>query len=102
MHPRSVKQARLTPEVRALLGTEAETPTPPEPVRALLSLALHLLYLGCRGTFAAATYQGARGVSDPATRAHARPIPNVRAHVTSRGRADWGEDGTVLGRESGG
>jgi glutamate dehydrogenase len=85
VHPRSLKQARLSPEVQALLGTQAETLTTPELVRAVLSLDVDLLYLGGIGTFVRATTEGDGDVGDPANRETRITAPEVRATVVGEG-----------------
>jgi glutamate dehydrogenase len=85
VHPRSLKQARLTPEVRALLGTDAETLTTPELVRAVLTLDVDLLYLGGIGTFVRATTEADGDVGDPANRETRVTAPEIRAAVVGEG-----------------
>ena len=85
VHPRSLKQATLTPEVQMLLGTTAETLTTPELVRAVLSLDVDLLYLGGIGTFVRATTESDADAGDPANRETRVTAPEVRATVVGEG-----------------
>ncbi len=64
--PRSAKSIPLSPEVRELLGVEAETLTPNEVVNALLKARVDLLWNGGIGTYVKASVETDAEVGDRA------------------------------------
>ncbi len=52
---RRVKRIELTPEVRAMLGTEQEFATPPEIIKLILTMRVDLLWNGGIGTYVKAS-----------------------------------------------
>ncbi|HEY8615399.1 MAG TPA: NAD-glutamate dehydrogenase [Phenylobacterium sp.] len=64
--PRSQKEIPLTPQVRAMLGIEAETLTPGELINAILKAPAELLYLGGIGTYVKARHETNTEVGDKA------------------------------------
>jgi glutamate dehydrogenase len=57
IYPRSAKSVLLTPEVRKVLGVEANSLTPTDLIRAILKAPVDLLYNGGIGTYVKATLQ---------------------------------------------
>lgn len=64
--PRSQKEIPLSPEVREMLGTEAETMRPSELISAILKAELDLLWFGGIGTYIKASSEAHIEVGDPA------------------------------------
>ena len=62
--PRSAKSVPLSPEVRALLGAEAERLTPAELIQAILRAPVDLLYNGGIGTYVKAAAENDAEVGD--------------------------------------
>jgi len=65
IHPRHAKSIDLTPEVRTMLGCEAETMSGDELVRAILGMEADLLWNGGIGTYVKASYETDRDAGDP-------------------------------------
>ena len=63
---RSLKFIPLTPEVRAMLGTTAETLSPAEVINLILKAPAELLYLGGIGTYVKARHEGHVDAGDKA------------------------------------
>jgi glutamate dehydrogenase len=61
---RAAKEVKLSPEVRERIGLDAETVTPDELIRALLTAQVDLLWLGGIGTFVKATEESHAAVGD--------------------------------------
>jgi glutamate dehydrogenase len=83
--PRSAKSVPLSPEVRALLGVEAERLTPAELVRAVLCAPVDLLYNGGIGTYVKAAVEGDAEVGDRANDAVRVNGADLRCKVVGEG-----------------
>ena len=92
---RSSKAIPLSPEMRALLGVEAETMTPAELMSAILKCEADLLWFGGIGTFIRASSETNDQVGDRANDAIRVAAQDVRAKVIGEG-ANLGV--TQLGR----
>ena len=66
IHARTAKSIALTPEVRAVLGVEAEAMTPTELVNAILKAPVDLIYNGGIGTYVKASSETHAQVGDRA------------------------------------
>jgi glutamate dehydrogenase len=66
VYPRSAKSVSLTPEVKKVLGVNANSLTPADLIRALLKAPVDLLYNGGIGTYVKATHQTHAEVGDRA------------------------------------
>jgi glutamate dehydrogenase len=64
--PRTLKSIPLSPEVRAMLGLDAEEATPAELITAILKAPAELLYLGGIGTYVKARHETHADVGDKA------------------------------------
>jgi len=92
---RSLKAIPLTPEMRDLLGVDAETMTPSELISAILKCETDLLWFGGIGTFIRASTETNEQVGDRANDAIRVVAQDVRAKVIGEG-ANLGV--TQLGR----
>ena len=92
---RSLKEIPLSPEVRALIGTEQEKMSPPELIHALLKAKADLLWFGGIGTYIKATSQSHQDAGDRANDPVRVNGSEVRARVVGEG-ANLGV--TQLGR----
>ncbi|MEE2829053.1 MAG: NAD-glutamate dehydrogenase domain-containing protein, partial [Myxococcota bacterium] len=66
VHPRHAKRIELTPEVQALLRTEAEALSGDQLVHAILKTEADLLWNGGIGTYVKASHETHRDAGDPA------------------------------------
>ena len=66
IHPRHSKSIDLTPEVRAMLGTEEESMSGDELVHSILKMEADLLWNGGIGTYAKASHETDRDAGDSA------------------------------------
>jgi glutamate dehydrogenase len=92
---RSLKEIPLSPEVKALIGTEADSLSPAALINALLKTPVDLLWFGGIGTYIKAASQSDLEVGDRANDAVRINGSEVRAHVVGEG-ANLGV--TQLGR----
>jgi glutamate dehydrogenase len=83
--PRSAKSIELSPQARAALGVEAETLTPNELIRAILTAEVDLLWNGGIGTFVKASTESHLDVGDKANDALRVDGRDVRARVVGEG-----------------
>ncbi|WP_253201433.1 NAD-glutamate dehydrogenase [Sphingomonas quercus] len=81
--PRSQKSIPLTPEVRAVLGIDAEALDPSGLISAILKAPADLLWFGGIGTYVKGPLEGA--VGDPPNDAHRVTGEEVRAKVIGEG-----------------
>ncbi len=85
IHSRSAKAVPVTPEVREVLGVEAEELTPAALVRAILCAPVDLLYFGGIGTYVRASTEEDHTVDDRAN-AEVRVVGcDLRARVVGEG-----------------
>ncbi|MGQ0711485.1 MAG: NAD-glutamate dehydrogenase [Rhodoferax sp.] len=66
VYPRSAKSITLSPQARAVIGTEAEEITPVELLKAVLQAPVDLLYNGGIGTYVKASFESHAQVGDKA------------------------------------
>jgi len=92
---RSLKEIPLSPEVKALIGSDAETMTPPALINALLKAEADLLWFGGIGTYIKASSQSHLEAGDRANDTLRINGNEVRAKVVGEG-ANLGV--TQLGR----
>ena len=92
---RSLKEIALSPEVKALIGTTADTLSPPALIHALLKAKTDLLWFGGIGTYIKAASQSDLDAGDRANDAVRVNGGEVRARVVGEG-ANLGV--TQLGR----
>ena len=99
---RSLKSVHLTPEVRALLGVDAEVLTPVELIRAVLRAPVDLLWNGGIGTYVKAATERHADVGDRANDAVRVDGRDLRCRVvgeggnlgfTQRGRIEYARSG---------
>ncbi|HRP23159.1 NAD-glutamate dehydrogenase [Thauera sp.] len=83
--PRSAKSIRLSPEVRAALDIEAESLTPTELIRAILTAPLDLVYNGGIGTYIKAASETDAAVGDRANDAVRVNGADLRCKVFGEG-----------------
>jgi glutamate dehydrogenase len=83
--PRTAKSIELSPQARAALGVEAETLTPNELIRAILTADVDLLWNGGIGTFVKAATESHLDVGDKANDALRVNGRDVRARVVGEG-----------------
>ncbi|WP_309088427.1 NAD-glutamate dehydrogenase [Phenylobacterium sp.] len=82
---RSLKSIPLTPEVRAMLGVEAEALSPAELINAILKAPAELLYLGGIGTYVKARHEANAEVGDKANDAIRVNGSELRVKVVGEG-----------------
>src|SRR5690606_26478070 len=82
---RSAKSIPLSPEMRRMLGVDAETMTPAELIRAILTCETDLLWFGGIGTFIRASHETNEQVGDRANDASRVTAQEVRAKVIGEG-----------------
>ena len=82
---RSAKSIPLSPEMRSMLGVDAETMTPAELIRAILTCETDLLWFGGIGTFIRASHETNEQVGDRANDAIRVTAQEVRAKVIGEG-----------------
>ena len=92
---RSLKEIPLSPDVKALIGSDSETLSPPELINALLKAQTDLLWFGGIGTYIKAASQTHADVGDRANDGVRANGGEVRARVVGEG-ANLGV--TQLGR----
>jgi glutamate dehydrogenase len=83
--PRSQKSISLSPEVRAMLGIEAEETDPDNLIGAILRSPVDLLWFGGIGTYVKAAGENNVQVGDPANDAFRVNGEDVRARVIGEG-----------------
>jgi glutamate dehydrogenase len=83
--PRSQKSISLSPEVRAMLGIEAEETDPDTLIGAILRSPVDLLWFGGIGTYVKAAGENNVQVGDPANDAFRVNGEDVRARVIGEG-----------------
>ena len=83
--PRSAKEIPLSPEVRAMLGIEAETIDPESLITAILKSEVDLLWFGGIGTYVKSSAENNVAVGDPANDALRIDGADVRARVIGEG-----------------
>ncbi len=93
--PRSLKEIPLSPEVKALIGSDKDTLSPPELINALLKAQTDLLWFGGIGTYIKSSAQSPMDAGDRANDAIRVNGSEVRARVVGEG-ANLGV--TQLGR----
>ena len=82
---RTAKSIPLSPEVRSALGTDAESSTPAELIRALLQAPVDLLWNGGIGTYVKARNERHAEVGDRANDAVRVDAEDLRARVVGEG-----------------
>ncbi|MEO8301700.1 MAG: NAD-glutamate dehydrogenase domain-containing protein, partial [Rhizomicrobium sp.] len=82
---RSLKEIPLSPEVKALIGSDAETMTPPALINALLKAEVDLLWFGGIGTYIKASSQSQLEAGDRANDGLRIDGSEVRAKVVGEG-----------------
>ena len=82
---RSLKEIRLTEEIKAMIGTEKEALSPAELIHALLKARTDLLWFGGIGTYIKATSQSHAEVGDRANDAVRVNGAEVQARVVGEG-----------------
>ncbi len=92
---RALKQIPLSPQVKVLIGTSADTLSPPDLIHALLKAQTDLLWFGGIGTYIKAASQSDLEVGDRANDAVRVNGGDIRARVVGEG-ANLGA--TQLGR----
>ncbi len=85
IYSRSAKSVRLAPEVKQVLGIDANTLTPTDLIRALLKAPVDLLYNGGIGTYVKATNQTHTEVGDRANDAIRVNGGELRCKVVAEG-----------------
>jgi glutamate dehydrogenase len=85
IYPRSAKSVPLTPEVKQVLGVDANSLTPTDLIRALLKAPVDLLYNGGIGTYVKATAQTHADVGDRANDAIRINGKELRCKVVAEG-----------------
>lgn len=83
--PRSQKEIPLTPQVRAMLGVQAETLAPTELINGILKAPAELLYLGGIGTYVKARHEANAEVGDKANDAIRVNGSDLRVKVVGEG-----------------
>jgi len=83
--PRTAKSIALTPEMKTLLGLEADSLTPNELIRAVLACRVDLLWFGGIGTYLRASTEADAEVGDRANDALRITAAQVRAKVVGEG-----------------
>jgi len=83
--PRTQKSIPLSPQVRSLLGIEAEHAEPAEVIRAILKAPVDLLYFGGIGTYVKASTESQAEAGDRANDAVRVDGGEVRAKVVGEG-----------------
>ncbi len=83
--PRSQKSIPLSPEVRALLGLDVETLSPPELMTAILKARVDLLWFGGIGTYVKSAGESNADVGDRANDSQRVDGQDVRARVIGEG-----------------
>ena len=95
---RSAKSIKLTPEIKALYGLTADSLTPNDLIKAMLTAPVDLLWFGGIGTYVKSARETAAEAGDRANDAVRIDAPQVRAKVigeganlgvTQRGRIDF-------------
>jgi glutamate dehydrogenase len=101
--PRTQKVIPLSPEVKAVLGVDADELDPSSLIAAILKAPVDLLWFGGIGTYVKASGQSNAEVGDPANDAHRVNGAEVRAKVVGEG-ANLGvtQAGRIEFAESGG
>jgi glutamate dehydrogenase len=82
---RGLKSIDLTPEIKALLGIEADAVSPFDLMQSILKAEAELLYFGGIGTYVKAPAQSHLEVGDKANDAIRIDATEVRAHVIGEG-----------------
>jgi len=95
VYPRTLKEIPLSPEVKTLIGSDADTLSPPALINALLKAQTDLLWFGGIGTYIKATSQSNLEAGDRANDAVRVNGNEVQAKVVGEG-ANLGV--TQLGR----
>ncbi|HET7086845.1 MAG TPA: NAD-glutamate dehydrogenase [Rhizomicrobium sp.] len=95
IYARSLKEIPLSPQVKALIGSDADTMTPPALMNALLKAQVDLLWFGGIGTYIKASSQSQQDAGDRANDGLRINGGEVRAKVVGEG-ANLGV--TQLGR----
>lgn len=85
VHSRQAKSITLTDEVRALLGLEATSLTPPELMQAILKVACDLLWFGGIGTYVKASAESDLEVGDRANDPIRVTAAELKAKVIGEG-----------------
>ncbi len=82
---RTAKTIPLSPQVREILGLEAERATPEMVIRAILGMRCDLLYFGGIGTFIKASHEANAAVGDRANDAIRIDALSLRCRVVGEG-----------------
>jgi glutamate dehydrogenase len=107
--PRSAKAIPLSPEMKALLGLDADTLTPAELIRAVLECKTDLLWFGGIGTYVRASAERDADVGDrandglrvTAAEVNARAIgEGANLGVTQRARIEFAQRGGRINTDS--
>jgi glutamate dehydrogenase len=85
VYPRSLKSIQLSPQARAALGTQSESLTPAEVVRAVLRAPVDLLWNGGIGTFVRASDERDSDVVDRSNDAVRITAAALRCRVVGEG-----------------
>ena len=83
--PRTMKEIRLTKEMRAILGTDATVLDPSSLISAILKAPADLLWFGGIGTYVKARAENNAEVGDRANDAHRVNAEDLRAKVIGEG-----------------
>ncbi len=83
--PRPAKTIPLSPQVRAMLGLEAERASPEVVIRAILAMPCDLLYFGGIGTFIKASHEAHAAAGDRANDAIRIDAASLRCRVVGEG-----------------
>ncbi|MGB0670252.1 MAG: NAD-glutamate dehydrogenase [Rhodospirillales bacterium] len=109
IYDRSAKSLKLTPEIKAAFGFEADTMTPNELMRALLRADVDLLWFGGIGTYIKSSEESNADAGDRSNDAIRINGEDVRAKVigeganlgcTQRGRIEYGLAGGRLNTDA--
>ncbi len=105
VYPRSAKSIRLSPQARAVLGTDATEMTPSELLHAVLRAPVDLLYNGGIGTYVKSSQESHAQVGDKAGDAFRVDGRDLRCKVlveggnlgaTQRGRIEYAQSGGLV------
>ncbi|MFO1262606.1 MAG: NAD-glutamate dehydrogenase [Rhodoferax sp.] len=105
VYPRSAKSITLSPEARAVIGTDAEEMAPLELLKAILQAPVDLLYNGGIGTYVKASFETHAQVGDKAGDAFRVNGAELRCKVlaeggnlgcTQNGRIEYAQKGGLI------
>jgi len=85
IHPRTAKSIALTPQVKAMLGVDAEALTPTQLIQAILRMPADLLWLGGIGTYVKAAGESHADAGDKANDGSRVNAEELRVRVVGEG-----------------